>query len=100
MCHANAFMKMATIVCTVNNVKLTFLVDSSATHSVTTTQEPSPKLSSSFVSQDSATVTSKYSFLMFDLCPINLLGRDLMCVFGFLSPDKAHANSKMLHSNL
>ncbi|CAL9706360.1 unnamed protein product [Knipowitschia caucasica] len=95
-----AYRKMPTIVCEIEGKPITFLVDSGATHSVIQTKELSIKLSGRSVFSTSASgqtvpesfsvpikctwanernpATAKHSFLMSDLCPVNLLGRDLM----------------------
>ena len=82
---------------------LTFLVDSGATHSVIRTSDlqPSPKLSGNYVysvgaagiavkerltvplrCEDVGHSVVKHAFLLSSLCPVNILGHDLMCSLG------------------
>lgn len=106
---SEAYKKMPTIVCMVKGTPLTFLVDSGATNSIIRSSELNPadlKLSGRYTWSLSATgntvkekystpmicewqtdeglMTSKHSFLISDVCPINLLGRDLMCTFNIV----------------
>ncbi|XP_062255780.1 protein NYNRIN-like [Platichthys flesus] len=94
---------MPTHTLTVLGKDITFLVDSGATHSVIKSNmfETPPKMSGRFVRSvgasgstvvekfttplicsDSGTGKFKCSFLLSSCCPINLMGRDVMCLMG------------------
>lgn len=101
-----AFKKLPTTRLMVGGKELTFLVDSGATYSVLSFM-PNVKLSGRTVNSQGASgvvtkevfttpltcvygsmtddepdMTVKHSFLLSPVCPINLMGRDLMCALG------------------
>ncbi|XP_034399434.1 uncharacterized protein LOC117737514 isoform X3 [Cyclopterus lumpus] len=103
-----SFKDMPTAMVEIQGKQLSFLVDSGATHSVIQQKHfPNQKLSGRHVYSQGASgltvvenfttpmtsthtdstdaepdITTKHSFLLSSLCPINLMGRDLMCSFG------------------
>ena len=107
--EAEAFKTLPTLNLSVNGLELPFLVDSGATHSIIQhASMPKTKMSGRFVNSRGASgdivkeqftiplscmyvrpsltnsegMVVRHSFLLSPVCPINLLGRDLMCVFG------------------
>lgn len=108
MYSSDAYRKLPTTVLNVQGKTIEFLVDSGATNSVLKkTLFPGQKLSGRQVFSKSASGTvmserfttpmmcvhtetndpqpdrkAKCSFLLSPVCPVNLLGRDLMCEFG------------------
>lgn len=120
-----AYKKLPTINLKVGGTEVTFLVDSGATESVLKKDslKPKPKVSGRYVKTIGATgivviepyttpltvqhtegeggVTFKHSFMWSDNCPVNLLGRDLMCKLriviianekGVMSHQQTHAH--------
>ena len=103
MCDSTAYLKMPTLNLQIADKTMTFLVDSGATHSVIKHSElPDCKLSGRFVfsvgaggvtckerftkpvacSDNEGLFNIKHSFLLSPVCPINLIGRDLIVALG------------------
>lgn len=104
--------KMRVIISEVDEKSLVFMVDSSATNSLIRKDQIQAKLSGKTTHSVSASgqiveepftkplsvswplpylsVSTTHSFLLSELCPVNLIGRDLMCARGItLSADES-----------